>query len=81
MGNRHLDLVECVFELSGGNPNAEDNDGWTPSVWAVRASQNGVGGDEKGAEQESIIQFLLPHGLNIWVTGNGSNDEQKERLW
>lgn len=63
-----LDLVKRVYELSGGEVDQKDNDGWTPLMWAVRICGRWSTSTD---QQADIIQFLKDKGADLWARGEG----------
>ncbi|KOS20399.1 60 kDa lysophospholipase [Escovopsis weberi] len=63
-----VELVKVVLERSkriGISVDFEDNDGWSPLLWATRGlSRNSRAGDPKRSQYE-VIQFLIKGQANV----------------
>ncbi|UKZ75138.1 hypothetical protein TrVFT333_002811 [Trichoderma virens FT-333] len=63
-----VDLVEKILDYMEDAINEEDNNGWTPLLWATRSC-----GQEKSETDGSfnVINILLERGANLFVRGEG----------
>lgn len=71
-----VDLVERVLirsEQVGIGIEVKDNDGWTPLLWAARASRVGVWESRRTPLHNEDISFLLSKNANTNAIGRGLN--------
>ncbi|UKZ48602.1 hypothetical protein TrVGV298_002828 [Trichoderma virens] len=63
-----VDLVEKILDYMEDAINEEDNNGWTPLLWATRSC-----GQEKSETDGcfNVINILLERGANLFVRGEG----------
>ncbi|KAF5686699.1 ankyrin protein 1 [Fusarium denticulatum] len=69
-----VELVEVVLERServGISINVEDDDGWTPLLWAARAARIWNRQIETGCSSKDMISFLLKRGADPTIKGRG----------
>ncbi|KAH6886747.1 ankyrin repeat-containing domain protein [Thelonectria olida] len=68
------DLVNAVlerFQRVGVDINVRDNDGWTPLLWAARASSEYTWGEKGASNHEEIVSLLLEKGASTNISGQG----------
>lgn len=73
-----VDLVEEVMARServGIGIDVKDRDGWTPLLWAARASDVGTWGWRRSPEYDGVISFLFAQGASTMTSAPGLNRE------
>lgn len=69
-----VDLVEEVLSRSqraGVDIDVLDDDGWTPLLWAARASRIFLWSKEPQSSHDAVVSFLLSKGANPSIRGRG----------
>ncbi|KAL6912633.1 hypothetical protein FSST1_010393 [Fusarium sambucinum] len=74
----NIGLVQVVFERSeraGVDINVRDNDGWTPLLWAIRASRIWYRHENERISIIDVVSFLLENGADPDIKGKGVNQD------
>jgi ankyrin repeat protein len=69
-----LDLVEEVLARServGVGIDVRDNDGWTPLLWAARASRVLLSDEKEASAHVAVVSFLLDKKADPTIHGSG----------